>query len=93
MAAESSAGVRGEELPDDLRGVQGRVGRVGVQQPLGQPVRGGARLICLTPRGRAALRAMRSSARAIEDEWRERLGAERLAGFRDTLTTLLSAAS
>jgi len=50
-----------------------------------------ARLICLTPRGRAALRAMRSSAGAIEDEWRERLGAERLAGFRDTLITLLSA--
>ena len=52
-----------------------------------------AKLICLTPRGRAALRAMRSSARAVEDEWRERLGAEQLAGFRDTLITLLSAAS
>ncbi len=52
-----------------------------------------ARLICLTPRGRAALRAMRSSARAVEDEWRERLGAEQLAGFRDTLIALLSAAS
>jgi DNA-binding MarR family transcriptional regulator len=51
-----------------------------------------AKLICLTPRGRAALRAMRVTALAIEDEWRERLGAERLAGFRDTLLTLLAAA-
>ena len=36
-----------------------------------------AKLICLTPRGRAALRTMRASARAVEDDWRERLGAER----------------
>jgi DNA-binding MarR family transcriptional regulator len=50
-----------------------------------------ARLICLTPRGRAALRTMRTSARALEDDWRDRLGAERLAAFRDTLLTLLSA--
>jgi DNA-binding MarR family transcriptional regulator len=50
-----------------------------------------ARLICLTPRGRAALRTMRASASALEDDWRERLGAEQLASFRDTLLTLLSA--
>ena len=50
-----------------------------------------ARLICLTTYGRAALRTMRSSARALEDDWRDRLGAERLAAFRDTLLTLLSA--
>jgi DNA-binding MarR family transcriptional regulator len=49
-----------------------------------------AKLICLTPRGRAALRAMRATAVAIEEEWRARLGAERLAGFRDTLLTLLA---
>ena len=49
-----------------------------------------AKLICLTPRGRAALRAMRTTAMTIEDEWRARLGAERLAGFRDTLLTLLA---
>ena len=52
-----------------------------------------ARLICLTPRGRAALRTMRASARALEDDWRERLGAEQLASFRETLLTLLSATS
>ncbi len=50
-----------------------------------------AKLICLTPRGRAALRTMRATALAVEDEWRQRLGAERLARFRDTLLTLLSA--
>jgi len=48
-----------------------------------------AKLVCLTPRGRAALRTMRATALAVEDEWRQRLGAERLAGFRDTLITLL----
>src|SRR6516165_7880071 len=40
-----------------------------------------AKLICLTPRGRAALRAMRVTAVAIEEEWRERLGPEGLAAF------------
>ena len=49
-----------------------------------------AKLVCLTPRGRAALRTMRATALSVEDEWRQRLGAERLAGFRDTLLTLLS---
>jgi DNA-binding MarR family transcriptional regulator len=50
-----------------------------------------AKLICLTPRGRSALRTMRATGLAVEDEWRKHLGAERLAGFRDTLVTLLAA--
>lgn len=50
-----------------------------------------AKLICLTSRGRAALRTMRTSALAVEEDWRRRLGAEQLASFRDTLLTLLSA--
>jgi DNA-binding MarR family transcriptional regulator len=49
-----------------------------------------AKLVCLTPRGRAALRTMRASALALEDDWRRRLGPDRLAEFRDTLTILLS---
>ena len=49
-----------------------------------------AKLICLTPRGRSALRTMRATALAVEEEWRDRLGPERLADFRDTLLTLLS---
>ena len=38
-----------------------------------------------------ALRAMRATALSVEEEWRQRLGAERLARFRETLLTLLSA--
>jgi hypothetical protein len=34
---------------------------------------------------------MRASGSTVEDEWRQRLGAEQLASFRDTLITLLSA--
>jgi DNA-binding MarR family transcriptional regulator len=49
-----------------------------------------AKLICLTPRGRAALRAMHASARATEDAWRQRLGAERFAQFRVDLLALLA---
>lgn len=51
-----------------------------------------AKLICLTPRGRAALRAMRATALDVEEEWRQRLGQERLAAFRETLLTLLTGA-
>jgi DNA-binding MarR family transcriptional regulator len=50
-----------------------------------------AKLVCLTPRGRAALRAMHASARDTEEAWRQRLGADRLAEFRTTLLELLSA--
>src|SRR2546429_945609 len=49
-----------------------------------------AKLVCLTPRGRAALRTMRATALAVEDEWRQRLGDERIDRFRDTLLALLS---
>ena len=52
-----------------------------------------AKLICLTPRGRAALRVMRASAGALEEDWRQWLGAGPLASFRETLVTLLSATS
>jgi hypothetical protein len=34
---------------------------------------------------------MRATGLAVEDEWREQLGAERLASFRDTLVALLAA--
>lgn len=51
-----------------------------------------AKLVCLTPRGRAALRTMRATAVALEDEWRQRLGAGQLDSFRDTLIALLPGA-
>ncbi len=64
--------------------------RDGYVRRIADPGDARAKLVCLTPRGRAALRTMRSSARAAEDAWRQRLGADRLAGFRETLLTLLS---
>jgi DNA-binding MarR family transcriptional regulator len=50
-----------------------------------------AKLVCLTPRGRAALRVMRASARATEDAWRQRLGPAQFTEFRAALLALLSA--
>ena len=49
-----------------------------------------AKLVCLTPRGRAALRVMRASARATEDAWRQRLGPAQFTEFRAALLALLS---
>jgi DNA-binding MarR family transcriptional regulator len=69
--------------------VVNRLERDGYLTRITDPGDARAKLICLTPRGRAALRTMRTSALAVEDEWRQRLGAERLAGFRDTLIALL----
>jgi DNA-binding MarR family transcriptional regulator len=70
-----------------------RLERDGYLQRIGDPGDARAKLICLTPRGRAALRTMRATAVAVEDDWRKRLGAGQLASFRDTLITLLSAGS
>jgi DNA-binding MarR family transcriptional regulator len=70
-----------------------RLERDGYLQRISDPGDARAKLTCLTPRGRAALRTMRATALAVEDEWRERLGAEQLARFRETLIVLLSAAS
>ena len=57
----------------------------------GGEVFGVAGAVCLTPRGRAALRAMRASARATEEAWRQQLGDSRLAEFRAILLDLLTA--
>jgi DNA-binding MarR family transcriptional regulator len=50
-----------------------------------------ARVIELTPRGRQALRVMRSNALAVEKRWRDVLGERRLGELRETLVALLSA--
>jgi len=50
-----------------------------------------ARIIELTPRGRQALRVMRSSALDLEKRWQAILGERQLAQLRKTLTVLLSA--
>jgi DNA-binding MarR family transcriptional regulator len=49
-----------------------------------------ARIIELTPRGRQALRVMRSSALDLEKQWQEILGQKRLGELRKILQTLLS---
>jgi DNA-binding MarR family transcriptional regulator len=64
--------------------------RDGYLQRVADPGDARARLVCLTPRGRAALRAMRASSRAAEEAWRQQLGADRLAEFRATLLALVS---
>lgn len=49
-----------------------------------------ARIIELTPRGRQALRVMRSNAVALEKRWEQVLGRRRLGELRDILQMLLS---
>jgi DNA-binding MarR family transcriptional regulator len=49
-----------------------------------------ARIIELTPRGRQALRVMRSNALDLEKRWQEILGQKRLGELRKILQTLLS---
>jgi DNA-binding MarR family transcriptional regulator len=50
-----------------------------------------AQIIELTPRGRQALRVMRSNALNSEQRWQQILGEQRLGELRKTLQTLLSA--
>jgi DNA-binding MarR family transcriptional regulator len=50
-----------------------------------------ARIIKLTPRGRQALRVMRSNALDVEEHWRDVLGEHRFGELRETLLALLSA--
>jgi DNA-binding MarR family transcriptional regulator len=63
--------------------------RDGYIERIADPGDSRAKLVCLTARGRAALRLMRTSSLALEDEWRSRIGADRLATLRDILTDLL----
>ena len=54
------------------------------------PVDARAQIIELTPRGRHALRVMRSNAVDLEKRWEEILGQRRLDELRETLLMLLS---
>ena len=78
-----------------------RVSRQAVAQMVANLERGGyvervddpgdarAKLICLTARGRAAVRVLWDGSRALEEEWAELLGRERLQELRSMLATLL----
>jgi len=49
-----------------------------------------ARIIELTPKGRHALRVMRSNALDVEKRWRDTLGEQRFGELRETLVALLA---
>src|ERR1700758_2965053 len=54
------------------------------------PLDARARMVELTPRGRQALRVMRSNAIELEKRWDQVLGERRLGELRETLRMLLS---
>jgi DNA-binding MarR family transcriptional regulator len=64
--------------------------RDGYIERIADPGDSRAKLVCLTARGRSALRLMRTSNQSLEDEWRARIGADRLAALRETLSDLLA---
>lgn len=64
--------------------------RDGYIERIADPGDSRAKLVCLTARGRAALRRMRSSNLALEEEWRVRIGSERLMVLSEVLSELLT---
>ncbi len=93
----AAGGLHASDLADRLR-----VSRQAVAQGIASLERHGyvtrvtdpgdarARIIELTPRGRQALRVMRSNAVDLEKRWEEILGPHRLGELRQSLQMLLS---
>lgn len=95
-----AGGLHASDLADQLRVSRQAVAqavaaleRHGYVSRVPDPVDGRARIIELTPRGRQALRVMRSNALNVEKRWEKALGRERLGELRDTLVLLLQAES
>ena len=96
----AAGGLHASDLADRLR-----VSRQAVAQAIAPLERHGyitrvpdpadarAQIIELTPRGRQALRVMRSNALDLEKRWQDILGQKRLGELRMILQTLLSAES
>ena len=84
----ASAGVSRQAIAQVVANLE----RDGHVERIADPGDNRAKLVCLTAKGRAALRSIRRSNRALEDEWRERIGAERLSVLRDIVTDLLESA-
>jgi DNA-binding MarR family transcriptional regulator len=94
----AAGGLHASELADRLR-----VSRQAVAQAVAalerhdyvvrgpHPSDARARIVELTPRGRRALRVMRSNALDVEKRWRDVLGEYRFGELRETLLALLSA--
>jgi DNA-binding MarR family transcriptional regulator len=92
-----AGGRRASDLAASLRVTRQAVAQVvdvlerdGYVERIADPGDGRAKLVCLTRRGRAALRVMRATALTIEQEWEVLLGPERLDDFRETLAFLLT---
>ncbi len=64
--------------------------RHGYVSRVANPLDARARIIELTPRGRQALRVMRSRAIELERQWEQSLGRQRLTELRETLQMLLA---
>jgi DNA-binding MarR family transcriptional regulator len=64
--------------------------RLGFVERVGDGKDKRAKLIRLTKRGRESARVARAAVRRIEKDWARRIGADRVAALRDSLTMLLA---
>ena len=95
-----AGGLHASDLADQLRVSRQAVAqavaaleRHGYVSRVPDPVDARAQIIDLTPRGRQALRVMRSNALNVEQRWEKALGPKRLGELRETLVLLLQAES
>ena len=93
----AAGGLHASDLADRLRVSRQAVAqaitgleRHGYVTRVADPVDARARIIELTPRGRQALRVMRSNALDLEKRWEQVLGSRRLGELRESLQMLLS---
>jgi DNA-binding MarR family transcriptional regulator len=93
----ASGGLHASDLADRLRVSRQAVAqgiaaleRHGYVTRVPDPADARARIIELTPRGRQALRVMRSNAMNVEKRWERVLGPRRLGELRGTLELLLA---
>ncbi len=94
----AAGGLHASDLADRLRVSRQAVAqgvaaleRHGYVTRVPDPADARARIIELAPRGREALRVMRSHALALEERWQQALGQPRLTELREILHTLLAA--
>ncbi|OBH62839.1 MarR family winged helix-turn-helix transcriptional regulator [Mycobacterium sp. E2479] len=93
----AAGGLHASELADRLQVTRQAVAqaiagleRHGYVTRVPNPLDARARIIELTPRGRQALRVMRSNAVALERRWERVLGRQRMGELRETLQMLLA---
>lgn len=93
----AAGGLHASDLADRLRVSRQAVAqavaaleRHGYVTRVPDPADARARTIELTPRGRQALRVMRSNAVGVEKRWEQVLGARRLGELREALQALLA---